>query len=163
MDTDELNYAVEQINAGAQIPQIQPSQIEHVWEVLSRIPVERRTNAATGLTLACASSDFAAKSPDEQVALMTRYALLDALLERGVLNDYMNDALGRKRVFAAAATLPCDGNDLAEALAERMLGDASPEVMERTREEMKNAGRDLDRPKIGEKFIGWIRSYGCDV
>ena len=63
----------------------EPSQIEHVWEVLSRIP--RRTNTAIGLTAVCANLDFAPKSPDEQVALMTRYALLDALLERGILKD----------------------------------------------------------------------------
>ena len=157
MDTDGLNLAAEQINSGAQIPTIEPSQIEHVWEVLSRIP--RRTNTAIGLTAVCANLDFAPKSPDEQVALMTRYALLDALLERGVLKDYMNDESARKHVFAAAATLPCDKNDLAEALADRMLRDASPEVVERTREEMKNAGWDIDRPKIGEKFLGWIRSH----
>ena len=79
MENDSLNAAAERIKAGAQIPTIEPSQIEHVWEVLSR-----RTNMATGLATACANLDFAPKSPDEQLALMTRYALLDALVERGI-------------------------------------------------------------------------------
>ena len=159
MNTDGLNLAAEQINAGAQIQMIEPSQIDHVWEVLSRIPVDRRTNTAIGLTAVCGNLQFAPKSPEGQVALMFRYALLDALLARGILNDYMNDELARKQVFAAAGTLPCNKNDLAEALANRLLRDAPPEVAERTREEMKNAGWDIDPPKIGEKFIEWLRSH----
>ncbi len=159
METNDLNTAAERINAGAQIPTIEPSQIEHVWEALGRIPVDRRKNTAVGLAAVCCNRDFAPKDADEQVALMTRYALLDALLERGILNDYMSDESARKHVFAAAATLPCDKNDLAEVLTERMLSDKSPEVVERTKEEMKTAGWDINRPKIGEKFISWIRSH----
>ena len=71
----------------------------------------------------------------------------------------MKDESARKHVFAAAATIPCDKNDLAEALAERLLRDPSPEVLERTKEEAKIAGWDIDRPKIGDKSISWIRSH----
>ncbi len=159
MEDEGLSAAAERLNSGARIPTIEPSQIEHVWEVLSRIPMDRRKNTAVGLSAVRGNPDFAPKNPDEQVALMTRYALLDALLERGILNDYMKAEPGRKHVFAAAATIPCDKNDLAEALAERMLRDASPEVVERTKEEARNAGWDIARPKIGEKFIDWIRSH----
>jgi len=44
-------------------------------------------------------------------------------------------------------------------LAERMLRDASPEAVERIKEEAKNAGWDIERPKIGDKFIDWIRNH----
>jgi hypothetical protein len=159
MENDDLKAAAERINAGAQIPTIEPSQSEHVWEVLSRTPMDRRKEPDVGFTPVRGNPDFAPKSPDEQVALMTRYALLDPRLERGLLNDYMKDESARKQVFAAAATIQCDKNDLAEALAERLMRDASPDVVEQTKEEAKIAGWDIDRPKIGDKFIGGIRSH----
>jgi hypothetical protein len=62
-------------------------------------------------------------------------------------------------VFAAAATIPCDKNDLGEALAQRMLRNSSPDVVERTKDEALQAGWDLDRPKVGETFIEWMRSH----
>ena len=42
MENDGFRAAGERINAGAQIPTIEPSQIAHVWELRSRIPIERR-------------------------------------------------------------------------------------------------------------------------
>lgn len=160
MENDDLNAVAERINAGAQIPTIEPSRIEYLWEAMSRIPRDRRQNTtAVGLTSVRANPDFAPKNPDEQVAMMARYALLDALVERGILSNYMEDEALRKHVFAAAATIPCDKNDLAEALAKRMLRDASPDAAERTKEAEQNAGWGIDRPKIGEKFIEWIRSH----
>jgi len=113
MEKESLNATAERIIAGAQIPTIEPSQIEHVWEVLSRTAMDRRKKPEVGFTAARGNPDFAPKNPDEQVALMTRYALLDALVERGILNDYMKDESARKYVFAVAATIPCDKNDLA--------------------------------------------------
>ena len=159
MESEGLNAAVERINSGAPIPAVEPSQMEYVWELISRIPVDRRKNAAVGLTAVCGNPDYAPKNPDEQVALTIRFALLNALVERGILNDYMKDEPTRKRAFAAAATIPCDKNDLAKALAERLLDDASSEVVERAKELAKNAGQDIDRTKIGEKFIDWIRTH----
>ncbi len=157
MENDDLNAVVERINAGARIPTTERSRIEHLWKAMSRIPRDRRQNTtAVGLTAVCANPDFAPKNPDEQVALTARYAMLDALVERGILSEYMEDEALRKHVFAAAATIPCDKNDLAEALAERMLRDASPDVAERTKEAAQNAGWDTDRPRIGDKFSGWI-------
>jgi len=158
-ETHGLEAALERIKAGAPIPPIEPSQIERAWERLSRIRRETLQNATVGLTAVCGNSEFAPKNPDEQIALSIRYALLDALIERGVLDAYMNDASARQHVFVAAATIPCDGNDFAEALAGKKLREASRNVVEQTREELKNAGSDVARPKIGERFIDWIRSH----
>jgi len=82
MEDDGLIAAAERLNAGAPIPTIEPSQVEHVWEALSRIPMESRKNSAVGLTAVCGDAEYAPKNADEQVALMTRFVLLDALLER---------------------------------------------------------------------------------
>lgn len=157
--TDDLRALAEEINAGAQIPTIEAAQIEQVWEALSRIPVNRRKSEDIGFTGVCVNPALAPKNAEEEVALMARYALLNALLERGFLNDHMNDESARKRVFVAAATLPCDTNDLGEALAERLLCDKPADVVERTREELKNAGWDLNRPKVVEKFVSWIHNH----
>ncbi|HKF03688.1 MAG TPA: hypothetical protein VKB49_15320 [Candidatus Sulfotelmatobacter sp.] len=159
MEKHGLEAALERINAGAPIPTIEPSQIEHVWERLSRIRRETQQNGTVGLTAVCGNPEFAPKNPDEQIALSIRYALLDALVERGVLDDYMNDASARQHVFVAAATIPCDGNDLAEALEGKELRETSRDVVGQTKEELKNAGSDVPRPKIVEKFIDWIRSH----
>jgi len=158
MENEGFNStSLERINSGAPIPTVEPSRIEHVWELYGRLPMNRY--ATVGFSAVSNNLDFGSENPDDHVAWMTRFALFNALLERGTLNDYMKDEPGRKRVFAAAATIPCDKNDLAEALAERVLRDASPEVVERAKEEAKNAGQDIDRPKIGEKFIDWIRAH----
>lgn len=160
MDKDGLDAALERINAGAPIPTIEPSQIEHVWERLSLIRRETQQNGTVGFTAVCANPQFAPKGPDEQIALSIRYALLDALIEQGVLDDYMNDTSRRQHVFVAAAKIPCHRNDLAEALAGKKLREASRDVVEQTKNKLKSAGSDVARPKVGEKFIGWIRSHG---
>ena len=153
---------LERINAGAPIPTIEPSQIEHVWERLSHIRRETQQNGTVGVTAVCGNPEFAPRNPDEQIALSIRYALLDALVEQGVLDDYMNDRSERQHVFIAAATIPCDRNDLAEALAGKKLRELSRDLVERTKEELKNPGSDVARPKIGEigeQFIAWIRRH----
>ena len=159
MEKDGLDEALERIKAGAPIPTIEPSQIEHVWERLSFIRRETQKNGTAGLTAVCGNLEFAPKNPDEQIALSIRYALLDALMERGLLDDYMNDTSGRQHVFVAAATIPCDKNDLDEALTGKELREASRDVVEQTKEELKRVGSDVALSKIGEKFIGWIRSH----
>ena len=159
MEEHGMEAALKRINAGALIPTIEPSQIEHVWERLGPLRRETRQPGTIGLTAVCANSEFAPKNPAEQIALSIRYALLDALVERGVLDDYMNDPSARQHVFVAAATIPCDGIDLAGALARKGLREASRDLVEQTIEEPKNAGSDVARPGIDEKFIDWIRSH----
>ena len=65
MEKDGLDEALERIKAGAPIPTIEPSQIEHVWERLSRIRRETQQNRAVGLTAVCGNLEFAPKKPDE--------------------------------------------------------------------------------------------------
>jgi len=69
----------------------------------------------------------------------------------------MEDESLRKRVFAAAATVPCNKNDLGEALALRMLRDSPPDIVEKAKEETRQAGCNADHPKVGNKLIEWMR------
>ncbi len=94
---------------------------------------------------------------DEQVGFMMRHGLLDALVDRGILEDYMNDPASRKKVFAAAAAVPCTKGDLGEAMAEMLLRDMPPEMVEKAREEFAKAGYDPNHLKIADKFLAWMR------
>jgi hypothetical protein len=68
-----LEATLERIKAGVPIPPIEPSQIERVWEGLSRIRRETLPNVTVGLTAACGNPEFAPKNPVEQIALSVRY------------------------------------------------------------------------------------------
>lgn len=155
-DRERLDAATGRLNAGEQIPEVEPSWIESMWEVMSRISREQRQHTAIGLG-AIAGGDPAEIGPEHRIALLARYMLLDALIERGIVDDYMNDESKRKKVFAAAASIKCDKNDLGKALAQRHLNESAPEVAEKAKEELRQAGHAPDHPGVGEKFIQWMR------
>jgi hypothetical protein len=152
MQTDDLNLVTEQINAGAGIATIEPSLIEHMWKAMSSIPSELRQGTSTGLhTVASADPGRLPENPEQRVGMIMRYALMNALIERGLLDDYMNDEAQRKKVFAAAAQFPCDKNDLGEAVAQKL--------NQKTSEELRQAGYDPDHPKVAERFIAWMHEH----
>lgn len=160
MQKDKFKAAVERLNAGAEIPTVAASLIECYWKAISQHAKQQGTNVAICVSpLVTADSAEMPQNPELQFALMLRCGLLDALVERGTLDDYMADESKRKRVFAAAATLPCNGNDLSDALAQRILRNSPVETAEKADEEFKKAGYDLDRPKVGEAFKQWIRDH----
>jgi hypothetical protein len=144
------------VNAGDAIPEVDPSGIEYMWETVSRIP--RGQNKTIGLE-AVARGDPTAHEidPEEQFAVVFRCKILEALVDLGVLNDFIKDEAGRKKVFAAAATLKCNRDDFGEAVAQESIREAPPEVQEKMKEELRLAGCDPDHPAIVEKFIAWIR------
>jgi hypothetical protein len=156
-DLKGLEAATERLNAGAEIEQVEPSLIEHMWKALSRIPSNERQPTAVGHVAALIDPDLVPQNPEQKVAMMARYALLNALIEHGVLDDYMKDETLRKKVFAAAARLPCDQNDLYEAVAERVLRQSPPDIKQKTEEDLALRGYDPGHLKLADKFIAWMR------
>ena len=154
-DLEGLEAATDRLNAGAQIAQVEPSLIEHMWKALSRIP--RNQGQPTGFVAARLEPDLAPRNPEQKLAMMARYALLNALIERGILDDYMKDETLREKVFAAAARLPCDKNDLLEAVAERVLQQSPPGITQQTKEDLAHLGYDPQHLKVADKFIAWMR------
>jgi len=155
---DDFSAAIERFNAGAQIAQVEASLIEHWWDAMRRIRAEKRHQVAIGLeSFGGGNPDLVPRIPEQLTALMARCALLDALVEGGILDDYMENESLRKKVCRAAASLPYDKNDLGEALAQKALRESPPDVVEKTKEEMRQAGYDPDHPKVGDKFIEWMR------
>ena len=153
MEKDDLEAATARINAGAEVATVEPSLIEYMWKLMSSIPREQRQSTSPGFTGVLADPGRFPQNPDEHVAMMIRYALLSALVEGGIVGDYMKDESLRQKVFTAAALFPCDGNDLAEAVAQR---DSSPDVTRKTGGEFRRTGYDPEQPKVSKKFIEWM-------
>lgn len=112
----------------------------------------------TGHLMAVAGNhpDLSSLSSGQRIAFAVRYALLDALIRAGILDRFMEHAKLRQKVFAAAASLPCDINDFGEAMMLKRLRESSPDVVEKMKEEMRQAGYDPNHPKLGEKFVSWM-------
>ncbi len=150
--------ATERLNAGNEIPRVDPSLIEGFWSVVSKIPKEQRGHTSVGLgAFALSSPDNLPPDPEQRVAIMARYGLLDALLERGFFGEYMEDDSQRKKVFAAAASFPCTKDDLGEAVAERLLRDSPKEQVEEAKRQLLEGGYDATHLKVVEKFKRWIQ------
>ncbi len=157
MENHEAHQAaMERINSGAEVPPVDPSMVESLWDAISSIPAERRGTTAVDLG-AVAGANLSSLDPEQHVALMTRCMLLSALAERGVLNDYIGDEFLRKKLLVATATLPFSKNDLAEALAGRIFRESPPDVVQKTRADMIEAGLDPDFPNIAKRLIACVR------
>lgn len=157
-DQKDLEAALERLNAGFPMAAIDPYLVERMWEALSRIPRDERqhTTAMIGAKL---DPDLAPQNAEQKLAMMTRYALLNALIEAGILDEYMKDEASRRKVFTAAALLPFDHNDLQEAVAARVLHQTPPEVRQEKKEELRQAGYDPDHLKVADKFIAWMHNH----
>lgn len=159
MQSNDVRAATEHFNTGAEIPSVEPFAIEKLWEAIRSIPKEQRQNTAMGLGfLAQGDPDCLPQSPELQVAMTLRYTLLDALVERGILDTCIEDESMRKKVFSAAASFPCNQEDLGELLMQRLLRDSPPDAAQKTTEELRQAGYDPGNPKVGERFIEWMRN-----
>ena len=162
MKHDHFKAAVDRLNAGAEIPAVVPSVIERMWELISPMPWEQRTGMTCGFGPSAPEEPTdMPENPDQQFAVMMRFGLLDALIERGILDDYMGDESRRKRVFATAASFPCNKDDFCEATFVRYLRDCPPDVAQQITQEITEAGFDLDRPRVGEKFKQWMCDNCC--
>jgi len=64
--------------------------------------------------------EAASAGPERFLPIQWRHKLT-ALVQRGVLDDYKHGEELDEKVFRAAATIPCDKNDLAEAMLPRLL------------------------------------------
>jgi hypothetical protein len=139
---------------------INPSLLEHFWEAVNSMTKERRENAAIGVgAFGVCIPEAMSLTVEQHVAMMVRSTLLSALVERGILDQYMQDKSQRKAIFATVASMPCDKNDLSEVLAYKLLLDAPREVAVEREREMREAGYDPDHPKVGEKLLSWMREH----
>jgi hypothetical protein len=154
MQNDDATAAA-RVNAGEPVAPTELSLIERAWNTLSLLAKDQPQSAHL-MAIAGNHSNLSSLSSDQRIAFTVRYMLLDALIRAGILDRYIEDATLRQKVFAAAASLPCDIHDLGEAMILRRLRESPPDVVEKMIEEMRQAGYDPGHPKLGEKFIAWM-------
>lgn len=160
MQPEDFGSAVARLNAGGELQPVDASLLENLWNAMSRIPKPQGNNVAIGIDAITGFDPNALPlNADKQVAVMMRYAVLEALQQRGVLVDYMTNDAAKKRVFEAAATFPCDKNDLSEALAESALRNAPPERQKVMMAELTKAGYDPDHLAVADKFVAWMNEH----
>lgn len=157
MTRDDDGAAADRVNAGEPIAPVEAFLIETAWELSNRLaPTKQHSVGFDLVAMAGNNPNLPALGPDQRLAFSLRYGLLDALLQRGILDSYMEEAELRRKVFAAAASLPCDKNDLGEAFFLKRLRESPPDVAEKMTEEARQAGYDPDHPKLDEKFTAWM-------
>ena len=89
---NDYGEAVGRLNAGEPIAPVDASLIERAWKALSQLDAIQRNSVGIQLgAVAGNDSNASALSPDQRLAFGFRYALLDALLKRGILDRYMED------------------------------------------------------------------------
>jgi hypothetical protein len=146
MEREDVTQGMERVNAGAPLVHVDPSLIEYIWEM--------RQNFQGGISV---PEGMMPRNADQHIAMMFRTEMLSALTELGILDEYLQDESRRKQVFAAAASMACDKNDVHEALAYKHFRDSPPDAV--TEHEMREAGYDPDHSKVGEKLIAWMHEH----
>lgn len=152
----------ERFNSGAPIPAVNPSDLRQLCEATRCLNAEHppRRDSAVGLSLyAALGFEAACESPEHWVPIQLRCQLLSALIERGVLKEYQRGEELDERVFHAAATMPCDKNDLGEAMLPQALANFPAETVAKAKEEMLANGYDPNTPNVDGKFLDWLREH----
>ena len=160
MEPDDMRRVVEQFNSGAPMPTVEFADIKQTWPVMKRMITEARLrpNAAIGLgAYAAAGVDMASRDPEQMMAVAMRQQFLNSLLERGVLNDHLHGDDLDDEVFLAAGSMPCDKEDLGEALLLLRLSQDPAEAVAEAKEKLRQQGYDPDHPRIDAKFLAWLR------
>jgi len=160
LDREGLEAAMAGFSAGETIPAVDSAIIKKMVKAGNAMMSDAQltSNPAIGLA-AYAGYGFDASSlrPQELLAVSFRVHLLDALIRRGVLNEYLQDETLCEKLYLAAATIPLDENGLAEALLLLELTQAPAETATKVRKELMQEGCDTGTPEIDKKFVAWLK------
>jgi hypothetical protein len=161
-NAEAARVTYERFNRGVSIPSIRPSDLRQLWEAARRLNAEHppQPEGAVGLSVfAALGVEAACESPEQWVPITLRCQLMSALIERGVLKDLLKGEELDEKVIRAASTLPCDKNDLGEAMIPLAFAKLSPDEVAKAKEEMRAAGYDPDQPPIDTKFLDWLSNH----
>jgi len=92
------------------------------------------------------------------MAIGVRFWLLEALFDRGVLDEFVHDGELSQEVFHAAAAIPINNEELAEARILRHLNGLPAEEAARAMEQMRAEGFNETLLKIDAKFLAAVRA-----
>jgi hypothetical protein len=159
MQHEELAVAMNEFTQSGAIPQVDASALRAMLDAVARMPVDVMANSNVSVGLGAYAGygfDSSSLSAAEFLAISMRQNILNALIGRGVLREFMKDEQSRTKVIEAASTFPCNKDDLAEAMVQLHLSRSPAEVVEAAKLEMKSQGYDVDRPRIDGKFVEWL-------
>jgi hypothetical protein len=158
--TESVMALVQQFNEGAPFAPVSASDLKQLWEVTKRIKADfpsRPEVAIGGGIFASYGIDFV-NEPERFTSATYRLEILSDLLGRGVLKDYVHGERVDENVFSAAASMPCNKNDLAQVMIPRLLAESPADVAAKATEEMLAGGFDPASPNIDQKFLDWLRT-----
>src|SRR5262245_10489196 len=122
MQSNDPRDAALPFNGVAEVPSVEPAFIERWWEVVNSIPREQRQHTVVGLSaVAQGDASLLSQRPELSFAIMFRCALLDGLMEQGILGNSLEDQSLRKKVFVAVASFPCKQSDVGVVLLQKLL------------------------------------------
>ncbi len=160
MDFDELLALQKQFEKGAPVPAVDSSDIKRVWVAHKAMEAEYGPRPDTATGLGALGFDQSSLTASDLHGLSTRHQLLITLFGRGVLPQYQNGDDLDERVFRAAATVPFNYEEWAEAMMALKIPEYPPEAVAKVKQDFRDHGYDLDHPKIDAKFLAWMRD-GC--
>jgi|SRR5215472_5519421 len=161
MQEDEFKAAIERLNAGAEIPAVAPSLIECYWNAISQLPKQQ------GMSVGICVGGFPTvdhaempQNPEQQLALMSRYGLLDAASQARHSRRLHGRRGNTPKGVRSGGYVPiqCE-RFIFEAMTGRSLFDSAVETAEKADEEFKKADYDLDHPRVGEALKQWMRDH----
>jgi len=148
---------------GGPVPAVDPGALEQVWQATQRMeavvgsrPKTMGLGARAGYGVDVSSLGTITV---HQVAVALRVRLLSSLFHRGVLRDYLLGDKLKEEVFRSAATIPCDKEELGEALILLHLAQSPEDIAAKGMEQLRAEGYDPEKPKIDCKFLAWVRAH----
>ena len=160
MAGDESNDFLERFNReGGAVPATNPEHLKKMWKCSRDPRVMGSATKTSGLGAAGIDPSELGDAPREKVhALAIRLELLRSLFERSVLHDYLSGDDFADEVFQAAASLPCDRDDVVEAMAQLAMKQRPKADCSELKREMIAHGIDPDHPRVDSRFLAWIKT-----
>jgi hypothetical protein len=161
--TDEAMKFMDRFNhEGGPVLPVDPDALKRIWPAIRKAEALAKPHTTTGLG-AVAGPSLEMAQPESGAAwlsLVLRGRLLSSLEARDVLREHVVDENLNDDVFRAAATMPLDKEDLAEAMILLHLAQSPEDVRSKTKQQLKAEGYDPDSPNIDSKFLRCITSQG---
>lgn len=159
---EETSDFVERFNReGGPVPAADPEHIKMLWNrareagILPSGTTSGLGAHAGGIGIDASFLGEAAR--EKHFALSMRFYLLQSLLERNVLRDYLQGDELPDAVFAAVAEMPCDKEEFGEAVVQLTMKRQPDADYSELKREMIAHGYDPDAPKIDAKFLLWLQ------
>jgi hypothetical protein len=151
---------IKQLNEGAPIAPVSASDVKQLWDATRRMNSDMPPSSDVRIGLAVYAAygfEAASAGPEQFMPIQWRHRLMSALVERGVLDDYKHGEELDEKVFRAAATIPCNKEDIGETMMPLIFAQISAEDAQKAKQEMLAGGYDPDKPNIDRKFLDWLR------